>query len=127
MKVLAISLIGLFLTMAGCKKSANTPESSIALHHCLQAGAHISLCFDSVVTESRCPVNAECVWAGYAACAFTLTHGDQQRSFVLATNNLMPGYAQDTVLLGCSVHLSDLFPYPGSGPAPVKAKVIFTH
>jgi hypothetical protein len=33
----------------------------------------ITLRFDSVVTDSRCPMGALCIWAGQAILSFTLT------------------------------------------------------
>ena len=33
-------------------------------------GQNLSIKFDAVIGDSRCPVGAECVWAGEATCAF---------------------------------------------------------
>jgi hypothetical protein len=36
-------------------------------------GQGVTLRFDSVVTDSRCPMGAFCIWAGQAILSFTLT------------------------------------------------------
>lgn len=86
-------------------------------------GDKLRLCFDSLISDSRCPANAICVWEGSAVAKFSLTKNDQSTSFSLAT--LKHGsYTRDTVLLGYKIEFLNLSPYPGTVPTPVPADQI---
>jgi len=70
-----------------------------------------TLRFDEVVSDSRCPANALCAWAGIAIVKFTLKDGLEEFPFMLS---LMPGYPkQDTIIKGYHIEFFDLNPYPG--------------
>lgn len=70
-----------------------------------------SLSFDNVVTDSRCPANAVCVWAGIAVARFTFRHEGREYPFMLS---LMPGQPkQDTIIKGYFIEFFELNPYPG--------------
>ncbi|PZR21470.1 MAG: hypothetical protein DI535_28170 [Citrobacter freundii] len=70
-----------------------------------------TLRFDEVVSDSRCPANALCAWAGIAIAKFTLKEGREEVPFMLS---LMPGYPkQDTIINGFHIEFFDLKPYPG--------------
>jgi hypothetical protein len=51
----------------------------------LYATAGIKVHFLRVVSDSRCPINAECFWAGDAELEFSIKQGLVARKFVLNT------------------------------------------
>ena len=86
-------------------------------------GDNVRLCFDSLISDSRCPANAMCVWAGSAVAKFSLTKNGESTSFNLATLKY-GSYNKDTVLLGYKIEFVNLSPYPGTVPTPVPADQI---
>lgn len=132
MKLKNILFIILFVTFCACKKSAQlnatataTATATIKLGQCFQQGTGskaISLCFDSVVNDSRCPKNTECIWKGIALAKFTFSSDNHTNSFILA-NSSIPHYPADTVLQGYKITFLNLYPYPGDTVSAVKAEV----
>ncbi len=84
----------------------------------------LSLCFDSVINDSRCPANAVCVWQGTAVAKFSLTKNDKSTSFELATIKMSPNYHKDTAIMGYKIEFVNLSPYPGTVPTPFPADQI---
>jgi hypothetical protein len=120
-----------------CERSElDTPERTlnITLHKCSNpafSGNRISLCFDSVLTDSRCPFNAMCFWQGYAACKFSLSSNGETYPFALSTLKLPNIFSKDTIISGYKIEFINLEPYPGtvSYPVPeskIKAEVKIT-
>jgi hypothetical protein len=83
-------------------------------------GDTIRLCFDSLISDSRCPANAICVWAGSALAKFSLTKNGESTSFNLATLKY-GSYNKDTVIMGYKIEFVNLSPYPGTVSTPVPA------
>ncbi len=46
----------------------------------------VTIRFDEVIEDSRCPMNARCVWEGNARVAFTLRHAGKTASLTLNTS-----------------------------------------
>jgi hypothetical protein len=75
---------------------------------------HLSLSADRVVTDSRCPAGASCVWEGEAVIALTLRSPDGSFPFLLS-DHAGPANAG-----GYQVALISVAPKPtASGPPPV--------
>ena len=87
-------------------------------------GNPLRLCFDSLLSDSRCPANAMCIWQGTATAKFSLTKGNETKTFVLSTLDMPPTYTKDTVMMGYKIEFVNLSPYPGSVPQPVPADKI---
>jgi hypothetical protein len=66
---------------------------------------------DTVLNDSRCPSNVQCVWEGNAEVRFLFTVDSFQTDFALNTNGGMQ-FNSDTVIGGYSIKLLDLSPYP---------------
>jgi hypothetical protein len=66
---------------------------------------------DSVLNDSRCPLNVECFWEGNAEVRFLFTVDSIQTDFTLNTNGGMP-FNADTVIGGYSIKLLELSPFP---------------
>ena len=108
------------------KKDVELKEGTleIALKRCGSgeiAGDNVRLCFDSLISDSRCPANAICIWQGTATARFSLTKNNETKTFVLSTLNQPPTYIKDTILLGYKIEFVNLSPYPGTAPTPVPA------
>jgi len=80
----------------------------LAYGHCLNDyQKKSSICFDKVVTDSRCPVNVVCVWAGEAVARFSFkSYYNNPISVDLHTG------AKDIIINGYKFSFLDLFPYP---------------
>ncbi len=84
------------------------------------------LCLDSL-SDSRCPMNANCVWAGTAIARFSFTKNEQVYPIALATLPFA-SYQQKIIVAGYTITLINVLPYPivpPGGPIepPTKAEV----
>ena len=80
----------------------------LGYHDCLyDPGTLTSICLDTVLTDSRCPVDVVCIWAGEATVRFSFTTDD----FYAASFDLRIG-TKDTLIDGYHFSLIDLLPYP---------------
>jgi hypothetical protein len=121
-----------------CSKSNNLKlaEGSVELklHESAEGrieGDKVKLGFDAVVSDSRCPANAMCIWQGAATAAFSFTKNGDTHRFNLSTLTMKPHYTKDTVLAGYKIEFINLLPYPGTftPPAPesqIKAQLKIT-
>ena len=66
---------------------------------------------DSVLGDSRCPSNVQCVWEGNAEVRFLFTVDSIRTDFVLNTHGGNQ-FNSDTIIDGYSISLLDLSPYP---------------
>lgn len=82
-------------------------------------GNTVKLGFDAVVSDSRCPANAMCVWQGAATAAFSFSKNGATHRFNLSTLTMKPHYTKDTVLAGYKIEFINLLPYPGTFTPPV--------
>ena len=107
-------LLFLLLLSIACKKDNQQPANiSIAENKCLQGNIgsyQAEICFDSVVNDSRCPVNFLCFTSGRAVAAFTFRKDNQSVSFTLSTAGTSP--SPDTVIFGTYIKLVNLLPFP---------------
>ena len=134
----------IFLTIAtlspgsSCSKSGEKrlTEGTIELklHESAEGnlnGDRVKIGFDAVVSDSRCPANAICVWQGAATATFSFSKNGTNHRFNLSTITMEPNYKKDTILSGYKIEFINLLPYPGTftPPAPdsdVKAELKIT-
>lgn len=121
-----------------CSKSGDKrlTEGTIelTLHESAEGGIkgdRVKLGFDAVVSDSRCPANAMCIWQGAATATFSFTKNGDSHRFKLSTINMEPTYTKDTVIAGYKIEFINLLPYPGTftPPAPdsqIKAELKIT-
>lgn len=104
------------IIVSSCSKDGDYHSHSsthIPLHSSIQLGSNnaVSLSFDELISDSRCPVNSLCTWAGIAIAKFTLKTNSTEIPLMMS---VMPGYPkQDTIVNGYYIEFSDLTPYPG--------------
>ena len=116
----------LFVKIASCRKSSDTGEGYIQENLCQERivnGSKVSICFDKLLEDSRCPLKAMCIWQGAAKGKFSFRAGNQETEFALSTLTMHPSYTRDTILFGYKIHLVDFKPYPGEGAFAPRAKV----
>lgn len=71
---------------------------------------HFRIRMDAVLTDSRCPTGATCIWEGNAEVQLDLIlQGNDQHSVILNTN---PDYLTDTLIDHIKFKLVGLEPYP---------------
>jgi len=83
------------------------------------AGNDLKLCFDAVVSDSRCPANAICIWQGAATATFSFTKNGDTHRFDLSTITMKPNYTKDTIIAGYKIEFTNLSPYPGTVADPI--------
>ena len=71
---------------------------------------NLNLRMDSVLSDSRCPSNVQCVWEGNAEVRFLFTENSIQTGFVLNTHGGSQ-FNSDTVISGYEIKLLKLSPY----------------
>ena len=122
----SIAVVGLFNS---CEKTHfdTTASLKITLNTCKNpviSGNRISICFDSLLTDGRCPVNMDCIWRGFAAGKFTFSANGNIHQIRLAEISLRGFFPKDTIILGYKIEFLDLEPYPRTVPYPVPANKI---
>ena len=73
----------------------------------------ISIYFDSVLTDSRCPRNSVCKWAGNAEVKLIFKNKNITTNLILNTHG-GARYKKDTLINEYRIQLLNLFPYPDS-------------
>jgi hypothetical protein len=76
------------------------------------------LCFESVLSDSRCPAGAECIWAGDAEARFRFTVAGQ--SSITFSLHTLSSFQTDTTASGYKFTLKSLTPYPSTSHFPDK-------
>jgi hypothetical protein len=79
------------------------------------AGEGLSVSFEGVPEDSRCPTGVQCVWAGNAVVQVVLSKDGKAAGFELNTN-LEPKTAN---YLEYTIELVSLAPYPSSKGGPI--------
>jgi hypothetical protein len=99
-----------------CKKVDNNQyqNKTIGIKNCnsISQVQFPVICFDSLITESRCPKGVACPFIGFAAVKLSIKNGaGLMQSFSLST--LSGAYSpNDTTINGYNIKLVNVFPYP---------------
>ena len=138
MKNLFVILISVTAMAHSCSKSSDKRLAEgtleLKLHESASGnlnGDNFKLSFDAVISDSRCPANAMCIWQGAATATFSVTKNEQIHRFNLSTITMEPNYKKDTTISGYKIEFIHLLPYPGTftPPAPdnqIKAELKIT-
>jgi len=71
---------------------------------------NFKLGFDSLVSDSRCPIGLLCFWGGEVSVRFDLIIGrDDHYCFVLSN---LASFVNDTIIGNLKFRLADVVPYP---------------
>jgi len=116
MKNRIVFIIAAFLVLTmGCEKDEileTNSISSFSLNNgdCVTTIEQSTICFYSILNDSRCAIGANCKWEGNATVIFDFTTRESiNYKFELNTNTEFP---VDTVIENIYILLTDLKPYP---------------
>jgi hypothetical protein len=100
--VVAVLLIP-FILLAGCSSNAASVQAVLGKDFTLPVGQtavfsseNISLKFDSVSNDSRCPTGAQCIRAGEAVCRIIFTRSDNTTASIDLTELGLTSVPQQT-------------------------------
>jgi len=119
MKKLSCILVIVLIGITACKNESGTIMNNFVLGDTVSIKFNetikndengLSLRMDSVLNDSRCPIDVECIWAGNAKVRFAFKSNIDEIKFSLNTT-LMP---RDTTINGYKIRLLDLLPHPVS-------------
>ena len=114
-------MVFIIVCFVTCEKRA-APKTELAINQVIaikqgqtlqNTSPPISLVLDSVLNDSRCPVDAACITAGNASVQFVFTSGDSLLTFALNTDTS----PVDSLAFGYRVELLELSPSPRAGGA----------
>ena len=80
----------------------------------------ISVTFDAVTEDSRCPSDVQCVWAGNGGVRLTLA-GGEETDVVIVNSTVSP---REISFRGYSIGYRELAPYPTSTERPDPAAYV---
>lgn len=73
----------------------------------------ISVTFLNLISDSRCPIGATCIWAGLVEVRLSVNVNGQEQVFNLSSQpNFGDKVPESQIVNGYSVKLVDLKPYP---------------
>ena len=98
-------------------QSVQGQEYVLGFGETIRIGA-LSLEFTTLAEDSRCPLNAACVWEGNARILVTATEGTE--TAVLALNTAAHLYPSSGTFAGYRIELRALAPYPPWSNQPVE-------
>ncbi len=128
-RILPVVLAGFLAACAGSDATLPTPEGgpsaalrarTVALGQSFEmrvaetvhvSGESLTVRFDAVPEDSRCPTGVQCVWAGNARVAVTLAKTGQPSASLSLNTNLEP---RSGSYLDYTIELLGLAPYPSS-------------
>ncbi|MFD1140012.1 hypothetical protein ACFQ4C_02795 [Larkinella insperata] len=128
-------LVGLLAV--GCEKDNKVapPEQNspvtMKINQSARVKQNVTLSVDNI-TDSRCPINANCVWFGNAQVKFTLKGDTESKTGELCIGQCgqqMQNRSSVTLLLGSETYevtLSDVQPFPGSKPDGTPKEAVVT-
>lgn len=101
-----------FLMLASCNMTSDyikyDKSFDLSYGKCVSTrNGMVSVCFDSVISESRCPDGAMCVWAGEAIARFRIRIDGDYKTVDLSTY-----LKKDTLMHGYKFMFINLSPYP---------------
>lgn len=122
---LALGAVSALLTLAACVQNPAGSSVATGSEFLLRAGesatvvgTSLSVRFDLVATDSRCPADAVCVTLGDASAVFSVSdRGGPSASLTLRT---APGEGRSAVVGDWTLTLTRLDPYPYSS-RPIQA------
>lgn len=113
-----IGVLTLSLMLGACSLSKNSSfespqEKVIGLEEKLPLEDGNAITYNRLVADSRCPVNADCIWQGEATVELTLT-GSHTITFQLTTPSSQHPNAYEVEVGNYWIRLVKVAPFPGS-------------
>ena len=117
MKVLGLCLIAIIASATFTPaKAPETVKVKVGKSKVTSAGK-VTIKFVSVVEDSRCPINARCVWAGNARVKLAVSVGKAAARTIELNSGVEPRSIKAD---GYVFTFVELTPYPGDHPDDIK-------
>jgi len=115
-KVFSLTSVFVLLLLLGCSESNDvsySQEFEIQVNHSLKTvDKKYVINFDSVFMDSRCPMEADCVWSGVAGVRFTISKKNSSFRTVEVYTLNNQSYSDSVVFDELKIKLLGLSPYP---------------
>ena len=102
------------LSFISCKKEkVDNNQNNIGINKCKSFtidSKTLTCCLDSVLADSRCPVNAVCIWEGITIARFKVSTANSNQRITLALRKFS-SYNKDTTLAGFKIEFINLVPH----------------
>jgi hypothetical protein len=123
---LSLIICTCLLLIGGCKKTGLGPatDGTLRLSQCETfdvEGDIITICLEQIISDTRCPINANCIDIGTAKASFLFIKSGKSQSFTLSTNPAR-GEANIKAISGYLIKFVNLSPYPEIGITPAPAQ-----
>jgi hypothetical protein len=129
MKKIVLAMLMLSIcTLFACKKNQDSKSQYpfVYLNDCISkmySHDKIQLCFNEIISDSRCPKGMYCIWEGAVVCKFTFTSNNKSHVLTLASNPLNLPVSKDTVVDGYRIQFIDLKPEKEMGTIPLPSEI----
>lgn len=114
-----LALLSGTMLLLSCSKPGlqNRDTVAVLLKDCSEKKLGVTICFDSLISDSRCPAGMTCIWAGTSIIRVSLKENGQTNQFTMSVkyHPSLRNYPSDTTINGYKISFIDLKPYPGSG------------
>lgn len=124
-----LTIISVIILFASCQKvTINTgkDERAVALYDCSEKANGATICFDSLLMDSRCPAGSECIWQGTAIIKITFSENGNSHPLTLSLKGFPGlGHPSDTAINGYRISFIDLKPYPDANHPSAKKPIAF--
>jgi hypothetical protein len=125
-KIITAGLLAMLLSACGSsayeyRKDRVVTNIDVALGETVKAGATgLSVMFNSVGQDSRCAINARCIWGGVGIVNATVINSEGEKKAIKLSTVNYETYNNVETVFGKSIELIDLLPKPiaGSGAKP---------
>jgi hypothetical protein len=118
-KMSLLAVLILVLMAIACRKSKSWSNPVIVhqgnCHEITNKNDHIKICYDSLITDSRCPYEMVCIWGGIGVAKFSFILNNELHTITLSTDDFDKYHNKETVK-NYTIRLLDLAPYPGKTP-----------
>lgn len=129
-----LTFISGWVILSGCSKAnyGSGNNRVVTLSSCSKPTLGSYICFDSLLSDSRCPKGVDCIWQGSAAIKVSFHEGGNIHSFGMSLHSYPYfGFPSDTTINDYQIIFKDLSPYPDadhpSPPGtPIKATFIIS-
>lgn len=117
---LLLALMVPLIFLVACEKNNLLNNNGVVLGKCPPGNIEPYICFDSLITDSRCPKDVVCVWQGTAIIKVSFYEASNVHHFRMSLKGFPAlGYPSDTIINGHQVTFTDLTPYPeNNSPIP---------
>ncbi|MEO5892546.1 MAG: hypothetical protein ABIQ31_20030 [Ferruginibacter sp.] len=106
------------MTLGSCKKEADSIKGkSASLNKCQSYGGNeniLNCCLEAIIADSRCPVDAVCIWQGAAVGRFSVHTAGSNYTITLSTTRFGE-YKPDATVEGFKIELISLSPQKEAG------------